>query len=107
PRVFDLPRGWFLPGGDGVADPMAGQGLDTANGVVCQSRESTGVGARRIAVWNPWTGVVKVIGRGRAVIDAYTPPGAHYSLLAWLPAVCPPPGSCRLAITKNARRGGH
>ena len=102
PRLFDLPRGWFLPGGDGVADPMTGQGLDTANGVVVQSRESPGVGARRIAVWNPRTGAVKVIGRGRAVIDAYTPAGAHYSLLAWLPAACPPPGSCRLAITNTA-----
>ena len=107
PRLFDLPRGWYLPGGDGVADPMTGQGLDTANGVVVQSRESPGVGARRIAVWNPRTGAVQVIGRARAVIDAYTPPGAHYSLLAWLPAVCPPPGSCRIAITNTGERSGH
>ncbi len=102
PRVFDLPRGWYLPGGDGLADPVAGQGLDTASGVVVQSRESPGVGARRIAVWNPRTGAVRVVGLARAVIDAYTPPGAHYSLLAWLPAVCRPPGSCRIAITNTA-----
>ena len=41
------------------------------------------------------------------MIDAYTPPGARYSLLAWLPAGCrrpstPPPGSCLVEITNTA-----
>ena len=106
PRLFNLPRGWYLPGGNGLADPINGQGLDTANGVVVQSRESPGIGARRIAVWNPRTGAVTVIGLARGVIDAYTPPGARYSLLAWLPAGCPlpgtpPPGSCVVQITNT------
>ena len=102
PRVFNLPSGWYLPGGDGVADPVAGQGLDTANGILVQSKESPGVSARRIAVWNPRTGTVEVIGRARAVIDAYTPPGARFSLLAWLPAGCRPPGGCLVKITDTA-----
>jgi hypothetical protein len=111
PRLFNLPRGWYLPGGNGLADPIDGQGLDTANGILVQSREAPGIGARRIAVWNPRTGTVTVIGRARAVIDAYTPSGARYSLLAWLPAGCPlpgapsgspRPGSCEVQITNTA-----
>ena len=102
PRVFNLPSGWYLPGGDGVADPVAGQGLDAANGILVQSKESPGVNARRIAVWNPRTGTVEVIGRARAVIDAYTPPGARLSLLAWLPAGCLLSGGCLMKITDTA-----
>ena len=107
PRLLNLPRGWYLPGGDGTAEPLAGQGLDTANGILVQSRESPGVGGRRIAVWSPRTGAVTVIGLARAVIDAFTPPGARYSMLAWLPAGCPrpgtpPPGSCLAEITNTA-----
>jgi hypothetical protein len=106
-RLLNLPHGWYLPGGDGTADPLAGQGLATANGIVVQSRDDPGVGARRIAIWNPDTGAVALIGLARAVIDAYTPPGARYSLLAWLPASCPqpgtrPPGGCEVAITNTA-----
>jgi hypothetical protein len=86
PHVMSLPRGWYLPGGDGLADALEGQGLDTADGVLVQSREAPGIGARRIAVWNPATGTVRVLGRAREVIDVYTPPGGRYSLLAWLPA---------------------
>ncbi len=102
PRLLTLPPGWYLPGSNGLADAIEGQGLATANGIVVQSRESPGVGARVIALWDPRTGQVKVIGRGRGVIDAYTPPGAPYSLLAWLPAACPPPGSCLIKITNSA-----
>jgi hypothetical protein len=102
PRSLRVPAGWYLPGGDGLADPLAGQGLDTANGILVQSKESPGVGVRRIAVWNPQTGTIEVIGRARAVIDAYTPPDAHYSLLAWLSAGCAAPGRCLLKITDTA-----
>jgi len=102
PRVFNLPRGWYLPGGDGLADPLSGQGVDTANGILVQSKESPGIGPRRIALWSPRTGAIEVIGRARAVIDAYTPPGALYSMLAWLPAGCAPPGSCLVKITDTA-----
>jgi hypothetical protein len=103
-RQLALPRGWYLPGGDGLADLVSGAGLATANGIVVQSRESPGQGGRVLALWNPGTGQVAVIGRARGVIDAYTPPGARYSLLAWLPADCRPPGACALTITNTATR---
>jgi hypothetical protein len=45
---------------------------------------------------------VAVIGRELAVIGAYTPPGARYSLLAWLPAACPFPDNCLITITDTA-----
>ena len=101
-RQLNLPRGWYLPGGDGTADALAGEGLATMNGIVVQSVESPGIAARLLALWNPRTGKVQLIGRGRGVIDAYTPPGARYSLLAWLPAACAPPGSCLMKITNTA-----
>jgi hypothetical protein len=101
PRLLTLPRGWYLPGGDGLADMVSGAGLATANGILVQSRESQGRRAPVLAVWNPHGGKLLVLGRGRAVIGAYTPPGAQHSLLAWLPARCPPPGSCLLKITNT------
>jgi hypothetical protein len=42
PRRFALPRGWYLPGGDGLPDLASGEGLATANGIIVQSRESPG-----------------------------------------------------------------
>ena len=51
---------------------------------------------------NPRSGEVEVIGRDRAVIGAYTPPGARYSLLAWIPAGCPFPKNCLIQITNTA-----
>jgi hypothetical protein len=53
-------------------------------------------------VWDPRSGKVTVIGRELAVIGAYTPPGARYSLLAWLPAACPFPDNCLVRITNTA-----
>jgi hypothetical protein len=102
PPVLTLPRGWYLPGGTGTADAIEGAGLATANGVVVQSVQDPGVGPRVIALWNPQSGKVRIVGRGRGVIDAYTAPGASHSLLAWLPAACPPPGSCLMKITDTA-----
>ena len=91
-RVLTLPRGWYLPGGTGTADAIEGAGLATANGIVVQSVQDPGVGPRVIALWNPETGSVRIIGRGRGVIDAYTAPGA--------PTACSP--GCR---TRARRRG--
>jgi hypothetical protein len=31
PRALTLPPGWYLPGGDGLADMFSGAGLATAN----------------------------------------------------------------------------
>jgi hypothetical protein len=99
-RQLALPRGWYLPGGDGLADVLSGAGLATANGIVVQSGESTSPDGMVLALWTPDRGRVAIVGRARAVIDAYTPPGARYSLLAWLPAGCS--GSCPVEITNTA-----
>jgi hypothetical protein len=101
PRQLSLPRGWYLPGGDGLPQ-VGGVDLATANGIIVQSEESPGRRAPVLAVWQPHSGKVEVIGRGLAVLDAYTPPGARYSLLAWLPAACPFPDNCLLKITNTA-----
>src|SRR6266516_126062 len=104
PRQLSLPRGWYLPGGDGLADVISGDGLATANGIIVQSQESPACcrSAPALGVWDPRSGKVEVIGRERAVIGAYTPPGARHSLLAWLPAACPFPDNCLLTITNTA-----
>jgi WD40 repeat protein len=72
-----------------------------AGGVLVKSDRKTW--ARTvIAVWNPKTGALKAVGRGYQVITAYTPPGGHYSLLAWLPAACSEGHDCPLEITNTA-----
>jgi hypothetical protein len=101
-RQLTLPRGWYLPGGDGLADVVSGAGVATANGIVVQSGPSWGPGGSVLAIWNPNSGRVTAIGRAVGVIGAYTPPGARYSLLAWLSASCGFPGSCALMITNTA-----
>ena len=53
-------------------------------------------------MWSPGSGTVKVLGRGLAVLGAYTAPEGRYSLLAWLPAVCRFPDNCLLKITNTA-----
>ncbi len=88
-----LPRGWYLP---------AGAGLSVANGITVMSADAP-IPARpaELAVWNPGTGRVRPIGRAEGAISAYTPPGAGYSLLAWMPANCRFP-SCPITITNTA-----
>jgi hypothetical protein len=103
-RQLNLPRGWYLPGGDGSAG-LGYSGLAVANGVIVQSAESASRRPQVLAVWYPATGEVEVLGSGLAVIGAYTPPGGHYSLLAWLPAVCRFPDNCLLKITNTATLG--
>jgi hypothetical protein len=102
PRHLTLPRGWYLPGGDGLPDVVAGEGVATANGIIVQSAESLGWRAQALGLWDPRSGKVEVIGRELAVIGAYTPPGARYSLLAWLPAACQFADNCLLKITNTA-----
>ena len=43
---------------------------------------------------------MKIIGRDLDVIDAYTPPGAGYSLLAWTPGGCA--RACPVGITNTS-----
>jgi hypothetical protein len=100
PRALTLPPGWYLPGGDGLADMFSGAGLATANGILVQAKQSPDPGGMVIGLWNPAGHRITVIGRARTVIGAYTPPGAGHTLLAWLPAGCT--GNCPVRITDTA-----
>jgi hypothetical protein len=101
-KLLTLPDGWYLPGGDGLGDLVSGAGLATANGIVVQSQYGWDPGGSVLALWNPNRGRVIVVGRALSVIDAYTPPGARYSLLAWIPAGCRLPGNCPVKVTNTA-----
>jgi hypothetical protein len=88
-----LPAGWYLPGGDGIA---------VADGIIVQSKDTPAIAhPAELAVWNPATGRLRAIGRADGAITAYTPAGAGYSLLAWMPAGCRLP-SCPITITNTA-----
>jgi hypothetical protein len=79
-RQLALPAGWHMSG-------LLGN-WSVAGGIVVYSSASDASSTSLLAVWSPATGTVKIIGRGLDVIDAYTPRGARYSLLAWTPAGC-------------------
>jgi len=102
-RWLTLPRGWYLPGGDGLADVISGTGLGTADGVVVQSVPSLASPGATLALCNPAGRAVTVVGRAAAVLDD-TPRRARYSLLAWLPADCAPRAGCPVEITNTATR---
>jgi hypothetical protein len=92
PAQFTLPAGWYLPGGFGIA---------VANGIVVQSEDARWPAhPADLAVWNPRTGRVTVIGRALGAIGAHTPRGAGHSLLAWMPARCRFP-ACPITITNT------
>jgi hypothetical protein len=76
PRRFALPAGWHMSGD--LANWSVANGIVVYSGPAVQRR-----GPTILAVWNPRTGHVKIIGRDINVTDTYTPPGASYSLLAW------------------------
>jgi hypothetical protein len=99
PRTLTLPPGWYLPGGDGLADEYSGAGLATANGILVEAGQSPSPGGAVIGLWNPAGHRVTVIGRARAAIGAYTPPGVGRTQLAWIPAGC---GDCPVRITDTA-----
>jgi hypothetical protein len=94
PRQLALPAGWYMSGHLG--------NWSVAGGIVVYSSADDASPASALAVWNPATGKVKIIGRSLHVIDAYTPPGARYSLLAWTPAGCRQP--CPVGITNTSTR---
>jgi hypothetical protein len=59
-------------------------------------------GSYILAIWNPTTGTVRVLGRDAFVIGSYTRPGAHHSLLAWIDGSGAGIDYDRLAITDTA-----
>jgi hypothetical protein len=93
PRRLTVPAGWYVNPADEAV----------AGGVLVDSH--AGDASRRpwnLAVWNPATGTVKIIGRGAAlVLGSYTPPAARYSLVAWEPPNCLL-GNCPIEITDTA-----
>jgi hypothetical protein len=92
PRQLALPAGWHMSG-------LLGN-WSAAGGIVVYSSANDASSTSALAVWNPATGTVKIIGRGLDVIDAYTPPATGYSLLAWTPAGCLQP--CPVGITNTS-----
>jgi hypothetical protein len=90
---FTLPPGWYLPYGGSTG---------MANGILVESGGQTTRAHTVMAVWDPATGALKTIGRDIGVMAASTPPGARYSLLAWLPARCSAGRNCPLRITNTA-----
>lgn len=73
-----------------------------ANGILVESGGQAARARTVTAVWDPQTGALKAIGRDLGVMAAYTPPGARYSLLAWLSARCSAGQNCPLQITNTA-----
>jgi hypothetical protein len=93
PRHLALPVGWHLSG-------LLGN-WSVAGGIVVSSSDADPSRAPvTLAVWNPATGSVRIVGRDLDIIDAYTAPGARYSLLAWTPAGCRLP--CPVEITNTS-----
>jgi hypothetical protein len=92
PRRVALPAGWRMSGDLG--------NWSVASGIIVYS---SNYDQRRrpvtLAIWNPGTGHITVIGRDLDVFDTYTPPGARYSLLAWTGACRP---RCLLGITNTS-----
>ncbi len=93
PRRLALHAGWHMSG-------LLGS-WSVAGGIVVYSRPVNGRrGPPAVAVWDPRTGHVKIIGQDINVTDTYTPPGASYSLIAWTPAGCLQ--HCPLGITNTS-----
>jgi hypothetical protein len=90
---FTLPPGWYLPYGGSTG---------VGNGILVESGGQTTRAHTVMAVWDPATGELKTIGRDIGVMAASTPPGARYSLLAWLPARCSAGQNCPLRMTNTA-----
>jgi hypothetical protein len=92
-RHLKLPAGWSLPSGLG--------GWAVAGGIIVYSGEVGDGNGASLGIWNPGTSRVRIIGSGD-LFDAYTSPGARYSLLAWTPASCAGRLRCPIVITNSS-----
>lgn len=96
------PRGWYVS-----AKPTA-----VAGGIVVQSAdEEANPRPATIAAWHLLTDAVTVIGQTVASayfgpISAVTPPGADYSLIAWMPSRCKLLINCPVQVTNTATGSG-
>jgi hypothetical protein len=91
-RLLALPAGWQMSAGLG--------NWSVAGGIVVYSGSARQrAGSVTVAIWEPGTGRLKIIGRDLSIVATFTPPGARYSLLAWT-AGCAQ--RCRLGITNTS-----
>ena len=102
-RNLSPPAGWFVAGLSGdFTSPAA-----VAGGVLVQAGDAaSGPHPATLAVWNPDSGRLTLIGTGLSasgLLGTVTPPGANYSLVAWWQGSCYP-GSCTIEITNTATR---
>jgi hypothetical protein len=99
-RTFVIPSGWYLNAGGGIANPIA-----VAHGIVVQSSQGqTGKTPPTAAIWDPRTGTIDRLGPDQGLIGAYTPAGAPYSMLAWVPGSCETNPHCPLLVTNTLTR---
>ncbi len=97
--VLQLPNGWYLTDPSLLGDPTP----VVANGILVESPpEPYSKNPITLAIWNPTTGHVRVMGRVWKVIGSYTKPGARSSLVAWAPASCEKGKNCSLRITDTS-----
>jgi hypothetical protein len=96
-RTFAIPTGWYLSAGGSYTNPIA-----VANGIVVQSLPNqSGSTPPTAAIWNLNAGTISRLGPDQGLIDAYTPAGAAYSLLAWVPGACETNPRCSLLVTNT------
>lgn len=101
-RSLNLPAGWFVAGlNNDFTSPAAVRG-----GVLVQASDSSDSARQTtLAIWNPVTDrltpIVRGISADAGLLGAVTPPGAHYSLVAWWRGSCFPE-SCNIEITNTA-----
>jgi hypothetical protein len=92
PRRLALPAGWYMSG-------LLGN-WSVAGGIVVQSSAADPASHPvTLAIWNPGTGHVRIIGQNLNVLGVYTPPGARSSLLAWTSGCA---HGCTLGITNTS-----
>ena len=101
-RQLTPPPGWYLPGdgGDGLDSPAA-----VGDGILVQSSDFQANPAPvTLAVWNPGTGRVSVLGQvvsaNFGIIAAITPGRPGSGLVAWVPPACP--GWCVVRIANSS-----
>jgi hypothetical protein len=84
PAVLRVPAGWYVSGHAYQWFPWEGT---VAGGILVYSTNEPDYlpDSAWEGVWNPRTGQVRVLGQGYLIESAYTPPGARYSLIVWIP----------------------
>jgi hypothetical protein len=98
-HILQLPNGWYLADPSLLGDPTP----VVSDGILVESApEQYTKNPLTLAIWNPITGHVRVMGKVWKVIGSYTKPGARRSLVAWAPATCERAKSCSLRITDTS-----